>query len=124
MINQLPEPQRQSLMFANEGQVLQNAANSNVQVAVDAARAMIDGSVNGIIRLEGAKSAAEFLFALSDRAVSGVRGETPRPPSIEPFDPGKLKPKRAPWYERFTYSYGLAHGFLIALVLLAWLRKL
>lgn len=67
---------RRSMMLQQESLILARAGQCCDRCAVAGAKGVIDGAVNAMIRLHGAKAAAEFMFALSDRVVSGVRCDT------------------------------------------------
>jgi hypothetical protein len=83
-----------------------------------AAKDMIDAGTNVLCRLEGARSAATFAFALSDRMVASVLGQpTEAPiylPSISPEmprpDPGKPVGKFP------GFAPGYLAGFLMGIV--------
>jgi hypothetical protein len=110
-------------MLSNEATVINNAANNDAETAVDVAQGVIDGCANGMVRLQGLKPTAEFLFALADRVVGGVLQPTENKRS-EPFDPGPLKLKPPPWWERAPYAWGVMHGATLVLLVLTAMRRL
>lgn len=114
---------RRSFMLANEATVINNAANNDAETAIDVAQGVIDGCANGMVRLQGLKPTAEYLFALADRVVGGVLQPTEHA-ARPPFDPGPLKLKPRPWWERAGYATGIAHGVTIALLILLAMRRL
>jgi hypothetical protein len=114
---------RHQFMLSNEAFVINNAANADAETAVDVAQGVIDGCANGMVRLQGLKPTAEFLFALADRVVGGVLQPTESKIS-EPFDPGPLKLKPLPWWERAPYAWGVMHGATLVLLVLIAMRRL
>src|SRR4051812_24679016 len=102
----IDERQRQSVMLQAEANTISMASNHSPEIAGALSRALVDGHVNGMIRLEGARSAAEYLFRVADRAAGEVLDTTGYQPR-KPFDPGPLTLRRAPWWDRLSYSWGL-----------------
>lgn len=72
----LSEQDRRKVLICHEGQILAHVGTCGIEMTGDLARCYADGAINAIIRLEGVEAAARFAFALSDRAVGGLRGET------------------------------------------------
>lgn len=61
----LDEEQRQKIILYQEGAVLANVGNNGPLVACEIAQCQIDGIANGLVRIQGAKETAGFIFALS-----------------------------------------------------------
>lgn len=73
----LDEATRQRIMLQQEGAVLASVgAYSEPSIACEIARCQLDGISNALIRMQGAKETAHFVFALSDRVAGGVRDVT------------------------------------------------
>jgi hypothetical protein len=116
-------------MLAMEAQIIKAAADMGETASVEAAQCQIDGMLNAIVRLRGAREAAEYAFALSDRVASGLPApddfraievapvaalvDAPADPQPAPAALGVPLPPRWP-----VYLWGLTHGALLAL----WLR--
>jgi len=116
------EEQRRAAMLQIEGAVIQIAGNTNADFAVAQSRANVDGLVNAMLRLSGPVETTEFLFAVVDRAAGGLKQPTALVLPVA-FDPGTIKLRPTPWYERLGYSVGVAHGVLIAMALVALLWR-
>lgn len=119
----IDERQRQSVMLQAEANTIQMASNNTPEIGCALARALVDGHVNGMLRLEGAKPTAEYLFAVADRAAGKVLTSTSYAPRA-PFDPGPLTLRRVPWWDRLTYSWGLVHGCWLTILVLIAMRRL
>lgn len=123
----ISDDQRRSLSLQFEGNVLNCAGHHDPSTACQVGRAQIDGIVNGLIRLEGAEPVTGFLFAVADRAAGGLRQPTgiappahDRAPAVEEVLTLKTP---APWYERLSYGWGIAHGAVIAILVVNWWRR-
>lgn len=69
-----PRNERSERIMAFEGQILQISGHRTADFAADYARDVIDGAANALIRIiQGSRSAADFVFALSDRLVGQLR---------------------------------------------------
>lgn len=73
----LDEATRQRIMLQQEGAILASVGSySEPSIACEIARCQLDGISNALIRMQGAKETAHFVFALSDRVAGGVRDVT------------------------------------------------
>lgn len=79
----MTDEQRQQAVLFYEGQVLTTAGHNGVGQAADAARCIIDGTMNALVRLQGANVTSQFAFAVADRIVAAVREPTPWPPAAQ-----------------------------------------
>jgi hypothetical protein len=67
---------RIQVVMSNEGQVLALAGNAGREHAGEIARAIVDGTMNAMIRMEGREATASFAFLVADRVAGGVRAPT------------------------------------------------
>lgn len=81
---------RQRQRIAQEGQLLQAAAQHGVDIGIALAEANADGSAHALRRLQGPAKAAETFYRIADRLATGVR-----PDEIETGPPAP-KPEPAP----------------------------
>jgi hypothetical protein len=51
---------------------------------------VIDGAANALVRMDGSKDTAMFLYAAADRIVAGMREPTPMPPGMLPVEHAKV----------------------------------
>lgn len=73
----LDEATRQRIMLQREGAILASVGSySESSITCEIARCQLDGITNALIRMQGAKETAHFVFALSDRVAGGVRDVT------------------------------------------------
>lgn len=75
----MPDEQRKAIVIQCEGNCLGNVNHATVEHASDVARAVIDGWMNGLVRMEGEEMAAKYAFALADRVVNRAIKVTPMP---------------------------------------------
>lgn len=116
----LDEATRQRIMIQQEGTILASVGSySEASITCEIARCQIDGIANALIRMQGAKETAQFVFALSDRVAGGVRDMTdcwsPSPVNViehEPVASPKFR-SAARSLDRFYY------GFLCGLAVMA-----
>lgn len=128
----LPDHLRRQVMLASEATVIKGASDTNDSMSIEVAQCQIDGMLNAMVRLRGAREAAEFIFALSDRVVGGLPTMTDFKPlafSAEPAQVAEQAPSveqaqpdvscQAESNSRITaYLWGFVHGSVAAL----WLR--
>lgn len=124
----LDQEQRTTIILHQEGAILANVSNCGADVACEVACCQIDGIANAMIRIQGAKDTAHFVFALSDRVAGGVRDETdfvprflldkPTPKDVEPV-PQPAPPRRLP---DFYYGFLCGLGAMAAFTTLAMRR--
>lgn len=121
----LPSQLRRQVILASEAAIIKGAADTNDACSIEAAQCQIDGMFNAMVRLRGAREAAEYAFALSDRVASGLpepvdfRATEPVPaiaPVAAPAEPPTAALSRARRWP--VYLWGLSHGAVLAL----WLR--
>jgi len=67
-----------------EGHTLAFAGQHGLAVGREHAQCVIDGAANALVRMDGAKEAATYLYAVADRIVGGVREPTPLPAALLP----------------------------------------
>src|SRR3990167_4941270 len=65
-----------SVLLQQEGQIVSIAGAHGKAFAGRLAREICDGTMNGLIRIEGREEAAGFVLALSDRVAGGLRAPT------------------------------------------------
>lgn len=116
----LDETTRQRIMLQQEGTVLASVGSySDPSITCEIARCQLDGITNALIRMQGAKETASFVFALSDRVSGGVRDVTDYCP---PFLRGEPKVIEAEIVKdastRSLMVKGFAYGFLCGLGLM------
>lgn len=104
---------RSRTILFQEGQAIQAAVGDDGPAIL---KAVIDGWMNALIRIEGSRDAAVYAFALADRVVAGVREPTPEAGAVEVELP-KLPPRPAPSDDAERWAYFLV-GFVVAW--LAW----
>ena len=113
----LDETTRQRIMLQQEGAVLASVGSYNdASVTCEIARCQLDGITNALIRIQGAKETASFVFALSDRVAGGVRDVTDCMPPFLHGEPKVIEAeivKDAP--PRSLLWMGFAYGFLCGL---------
>lgn len=80
---------RKAITLQHEAGALR-VVSCNADDGPEIVRCIIDGAMNGLVRIEGAKAASIYAFALADRVVSGVRAPTPETAS-EPVELPKLR---------------------------------
>jgi hypothetical protein len=51
---------------------------------------IIDGAANALVRMDGSREAAEFLYRVADRLVAGAREPTPLPQALLPAPKAQL----------------------------------
>lgn len=83
----LTSEQRQAIRISQEGNALQHAQQGDVKHAAEVARCVIDGWVNGLLRMEGPQETYKFMCALTDRVGDGIRGATMIPEALKKFQP-------------------------------------
>lgn len=81
---------RARTILFQEGQAIQAAVGDDGPVII---KAVIDGWMNALIRIEGSRDASVYAFALADRVVAGVREPTAEAvvveiPKIKPVPSG------------------------------------
>jgi hypothetical protein len=90
---------RQDVALQHEGTLIDYAGRVGRVLAGEHARALIDGTANALLRLEGAEACAPYFFALSDRVCGGIRSMTVSPAAVEvpapPPDPAPPAPAAA-----------------------------
>lgn len=69
-----------SIMFQIEGQCIQHAAARDRVDGAAFSRAVADGAINALIRVDGREAAAEYAAQMSDRVLMGIRTQTDYPP--------------------------------------------
>jgi hypothetical protein len=131
------EDRRNSMLF-HEGQVIQSAGHHGSDHAAHMARAVVDGVMNALIRLDGAEETAKYAFALADRVVGRLKEPTAlafmqKQPTLvaTPIDiEADLKnfaaglQRRQPTLMRFGWLFcGFVCGFVAALVLVIVVGK-
>lgn len=79
MVRTVTPEQKNKWMMNYEGQLLTVAAQSGDEYAIEHAKALVDGTMNGMIRIAGPEKSALFAFALSDRVSWGTRDWTVLP---------------------------------------------
>lgn len=80
----LSQTERELIVLQNEGSILHSCVHHGGKSrAGQVARAVVDGVMNALIRLEGSKEAAAFAFVLADRVAGGVRAPTAQAPLVE-----------------------------------------
>lgn len=104
--------------------ILSTIRSSGHETVADLARDMMDASANILLRLEGARSAADFTFALEERMVAKVLGQPTNAPIHLPQFPaeiGRASP-REPYGTSATFFWGYAAGLLCGAVwgIIAW----
>lgn len=77
--------QRQAVRFQHEGLVIHNAGNSGVENVIECTCAMIDGQVNGLLRIWDREQLFNFVQQIADRIAPGMRGGTILPEALKPF---------------------------------------
>lgn len=120
----LDEATRQRIMLQQEGVVLSSVGTySDAAIACEIARCRLDGISNALIRMQGAKETASFVFALSDRVAGGVRDVTDHwSPSIKVIEQEAAAAAPAPppavaRTERVTdFYYGFLCGLAVMIV--------
>lgn len=114
----LDETTRQRIMLQQEGAILASVGSySDASVTCEIARCQLDGITNALIRIQGSKETASFVFALSDRVAGGVRDVTDCPPFLR-GEPKVIEAeivKDAPPRSRSLMLMGFAYGFLCGL---------
>lgn len=128
----LPAHIRRQVILASEAAIIKGAADFNDAASVEVARCQIDGMFNAMVRLRGAREAAEYAFARSDRIAGGlpapvdfwaadpvpvdapIAAAEPAPPmaASEPELPVAAPPRSRRWP---IYLWGLSHGAVLAL---------
>lgn len=73
-----------------EGQTMAFAGQYGLDVGLEHAQCVIDGAANALVRMDGAKNTAEFLYAVADRVCSGVREPTACPAALLPAPRAEL----------------------------------
>ena len=71
--------QKNQVVLAHEGQVLALAGGHGAEHAGAITRCMIDGAMNGLLRIEGREAATVFAYAVCDRMSLGLKGRTSIP---------------------------------------------
>lgn len=115
----LDEENRQRITLHQEGLVLANAGNCGASSACEVAQCQMDGIANALIRIQGAKQTAMFVFALSDRVSGGVRDVTDCFPQLAPLVvdvPPPLEKKRLP---DFAWGFLCGLAVMVAVTMLA-----
>lgn len=116
----LDEATRQRIMLQQEGVVLSSVGTySDAAIACEIARCQLDGISNALIRMQGAKETASFVFALSDRVAGGVRDVTDHwSPSIKVIEeaPAPPPPAVARTGRVTDFYYGFLCGGLAVMV--------
>jgi hypothetical protein len=67
---------REQLVMMYEGMALNRCGCIGAAVAAEETRCAIDGMANALVRMHGREEAAEYLFALADRIVGGLKTPT------------------------------------------------
>jgi hypothetical protein len=67
-----------------EGQTLAFAGQYGLAIGREHAQCVIDGAANALARMDGAKDAAMYLYAVADRITGGVREPTALPAALLP----------------------------------------
>lgn len=114
----LDEATRQRIMLQQEGAVLASVGSYNdARVTCEIARCQMDGIANALIRMQGAKETASFVFALSDRVSGGVRDVTdcwfPSINVIEHEEATPPPPPVAPTKRVSDFYYGFLCGLAV-----------
>lgn len=76
--------QRNLIVLAHEGQVLQSAGHTGEANAGEHTRCVIDGCFNALSRFDGPESAAEFAFGVAERMIARVKTPTTFPARSKP----------------------------------------
>ena len=119
----LDETTRQRIMIQQEGAILASVgAYSEPAVACEIARCQLDGITNALIRMQGAKETAAFVFALSDRVAGGVRDVTDYIPPFLGGEPTVLEAQLIdasplPRWRNLPWT-GFSYGFVLGLVVM------
>lgn len=119
----LDETTRQRIMIQQEGAILASVgAYSEPAVACEIARCQLDGITNALIRMQGAKETAAFVFALSDRVAGGVRDVTDYMPPFLGGEPTVLEAQLIdvsplPAWRNLSWT-GFSYGFVLGLVVM------
>ena len=119
----LDETTRQRIMIQQEGAILASVgAYSEPAVACEIARCQLDGISNALIRMQGAKETAHFVFALSDRVAGGVRDVTDYMPPFLGGEPTVLEARLIdasplPRWRSLPWT-GFSYGFVLGLVVM------
>ena len=124
----MPEDQRRSLIVQCEGHCLSHAGNGfGTDHAADIARCVIDGWMNGLVRIEGEEEAAKYAFALADRIVNRaikITAYTAPAALMPPTPPPPMRPmgwRRLAREALLPWGLGWAAGFICGLGA-AWRR--
>lgn len=122
----MPEQQRQALIIQCEGNCLSHVGNGfGTDHAADIARAVIDGWMNGLVRMEGEEAAARYACALADRVVNRAIKVTAytAPAALMPPIPPVPPPTKPPMGWRrlarevlLPWALGWAAGFICGLM--------
>lgn len=113
---------RPQTVLQHEGQLLQIAATYGNSDAAEHARGVIDGVVNGMLRIEDREDVAKFAFALADRVAGGVKGPTAWPlPQVAAVDIAPVAAPAAPRRYGFwtIYAIGWCCGAFVAAVIVS-----
>ena len=119
----LDETTRQRIMIQQEGAILVSVGvYSEPAVACEIARCQLDGITNALIRMQGAKETAAFVFALSDRVAGGVRDVTDYMPPFLGGEPTVLEAQLIdasplPRWRNLPWT-GFSYGFVLGLVVM------
>ena len=120
----LDEEQRQRIILHQEGLILGNVGSVGVPMQCEIAQCQIDGVANALIRMQGAKETAAFVFALSDRVAGGLRDATDfvspllldQPAAIVDEPPPAAPPSRIP---DFAYGFLCGLGAMVVVTMFA-----
>ena len=119
----LDEATRQRIMMQQEGTILASVGSySDASTTCEIARCQLDGITNALIRMQGAKETAAFVFALSDRVAGGVRDVTDYMPPFLGGEPTVLEAQLIeasplPAWRKLPWT-GFSYGFLLGLVVM------
>lgn len=78
--------QRQAIRLQHEGLVIHNAGHGTVEHVIECTCAMIDGQVNGLLRIWDREQLFNYLQGLADRMAGGLRGGSILPEALKPFE--------------------------------------
>lgn len=120
----LDETTRQR-MLQQEGAILASVGSySDASITCEIAQCQLDGITNALIRMQGARRTASFVFALSDRVSGGVRDVTDYMPPFLRGEPKVIEAevvKETPASKRVSdFAYGFLFG-LATMATVTWL---
>jgi hypothetical protein len=88
---------------------------------------VIDGAANALVRMDGSKDTAEFLYKVADRVVAGMREPTPLPLALLPAPKAQLlireieevleEDKHEPLPRLLQPARGLSLGAIVAVAI-------